>query len=862
MHLDKITALYEQRFKETDPAKRTQLFEQIGLESAEAAKYAIPNELDRFYSAIGGRHLNAHTSHEETVYKVSVPSNRFEQWAALEAERFRQPILRLFQPELEVVYEEKNRSLDHKFSILNDAVNKRVFRNHAYGQQTTIGTSEHLKNPSLANIGAYYKRHYVPANMALFISGDIDPDAALDIIEEHFSSWPQGPVPAPPTWKEEPLTEVERVEVPYPGEEFVLLAFRTDSKTSADAEALKLLDMILDNSTAGLINLNLNQKQKVRQAGSFPMLLNDAGVQYLWGMPKEGQTLAQVEALLIEQLRTIQRGEFDEWILEAIVLDYRKSEARKLEDNRSRVSMMREAFLSFREWKESSAEIARMREVTKDDIVRVAKQYFSTGYVAGYRKDGKHSVPAITKPKMPAVPIDPSRQSPFMKKMLSQKVPPIAPRFVDPTRDYATAKTGGVTVFAAKNPVNDLFSLSIAIPVGARHDKRLRLAQQLLEKSGAGKRTAGETAKEWYRLGTNFHVDVGDNETRITLSGLDERMDASLQLAEEALRTPNASADTLAMLVKIIGGQREDALKDQKTLEAALQNFSRYGAQSGYLARLPMAELAKLTPKNLSGAMSALLGYEHRVAYVGPREVADVVATLEKFHAPDKATKAAPEPFRFTMATPAKTEIRFIQTPMAQALVRIEQVDGVYDPKLIPEIELYNSYFGGGMNSIVFQELRESRALAYTARARYLTPSRAGDENVMQAQIGTQADKTVEAVIAFLELLDVLPESKERFTPARDSIVSGYQTSRVGFRHVIEQVWRWERLGLDVDPRRPWYSRVQSMGLDHVVAFQKSRLAGKPKLISIVGDGAKIGLEKLKALGTVIELKPTDVMTL
>ena len=80
---------------------------------------------------------------------MDIPANRLRQWVALEAERFVDPVFRMFQTELEVVYEEKNRSLDDKRRLLFDAVNKILYKNHPYGQQTTIGTVDHLKNPSL-----------------------------------------------------------------------------------------------------------------------------------------------------------------------------------------------------------------------------------------------------------------------------------------------------------------------------------------------------------------------------------------------------------------------------------------------------------------------------------------------------------------------------------------------------------------------------------------------------------------------------------------------------------------------------------------------------------------------------------------
>jgi len=114
--------------------------------------------------------------------------------------------------------------------------------------------------------------------------------------------------------------------VRYRGEEEVEIAFRTVPNGHPDKEALMLVDMILDNRTAGLINLNLNQAQAVQAAGSSPEFLNDYGSQRLWGVPKQGQTLEEVEQLLLDQIALVKAGEFEDWIIPAIVNDFKKTE--------------------------------------------------------------------------------------------------------------------------------------------------------------------------------------------------------------------------------------------------------------------------------------------------------------------------------------------------------------------------------------------------------------------------------------------------------------------------------------------------------------------------------------------------------
>ena len=98
--LRKISDLYEKRGAEKNESIRAKIYEEINLLSTEAAKLAIPNEMDRIYSDMGAKGLNAHTWHEETVYKVDLPANRLEHWAKIESERFANPVLRLFHTEV------------------------------------------------------------------------------------------------------------------------------------------------------------------------------------------------------------------------------------------------------------------------------------------------------------------------------------------------------------------------------------------------------------------------------------------------------------------------------------------------------------------------------------------------------------------------------------------------------------------------------------------------------------------------------------------------------------------------------------------------------------------------------------------
>ena len=859
VHLDRIEALYEQHFGETDPEKRAAIYAQINAENQLAAAYAIPNELDRLYTAMGERGLNAHTWVEETVYKVELPANRLAQWAKTEAERFHEPVFRLFQTELETVYEEKNRSLDNKGRVIRKAVQEQFYKVHPY-RVTTLGTVEHLKNPSLKRMYEFYHSYYVPNNMAIFISGDIDLDATIQLIEREFSLWERRELPPFPDYPEPALNQVERVEVQYPGEEYVLLAFRTAQRMHEDAEALQILDMILDNATAGLINLNLNQQQKVREAGSYPYLLNDYGAQYLWGIPKQGQTLEEVEALLLEQIALIKAGQFDDWIIPAIVTDFTKSVKQGQESNSSRVSFMRDSYLGFEEWSHAVRALDRMGKIDKRRIVEVANSYFNGGYVAGYRRDGEQDIPEIAKPPIDKIDIDASRQSAFFADIMAMPFAEIEPTYLVPERDFTTRElAGGNKLYYARNPLNDLFDFSIAIDIGSLAENRLPIARELLDKSGTARFTSEALKKEWYKLGTNFRMSVGDQETTISISGLDDNFAASLALLSELMRGPTTDDATLAELQAIIIDRRDDALKDHRTIHEALYRYHRLGDRAYYRRVLSNEEVRALERQELIDLLSGLLAYRQTLSYTGSQTIEDVQAILAQ-HYSLPASPVEPPPYQVLDFTqPEKTQIYFFDKEMAQALVRIEYVDVPYQAALEPAIELFNDYFYGGMAGIVFQEIREARALAYSVGALYFNGRDQADYNYMVGGMGTQADKTPEAVAAFVGLLDDMPASPERFASAQLSVLNKYRTERLGFRSVLGAVRGWERKGLASDPRAGRFVQIQASDLDEVLEFYRQHVEGRPKLISITGDKSKMDLEALAAQGEIVELGLGDL---
>ena len=849
--LRQISELYEQRAAEKNETKRDEIYRQINTLSTEASKLAIPNEMDRVYSDMGAKGLNAHTWHEETVYKIDLPANRLEHWAKIESERFAQPVFRLFHTELETVYEEKNRAIDNKHRLIYRAVNNLLFKVHPYGQQSTLGTVEHLKNPSIYAIEEFYSKHYVPQNMAICLSGDLDPEPTFAIIEKYFGKW-SGPeeLRPEPSWNEKPLEGREFVEVEYLGEEHVVLAFRTAPKHHEDYPALRLVDMILDNSVAGLINLDLVEKQKVRAAGCYPQNLNDFGAHYLYGTPKDGQSLETVEQLLLQQIDRVKKGDFEDWALQAVINDFKKRQKENYEKNDQRVELLRDTFLAFVDWNVTLNEISEMERVTKADIIRVANKYYGKDYVAGFRIDAQHDLPSIEKPAIDPLSIDPDKGSSFMEEVDQLAYEPLQPKFLVPEKDFSVREISpGIRLIHTFNPLNDLFNLEVRMDLGFDHQPMLSTAKRMLDRAGARKMSSEDLKVEWYKLGTDFGFGVQEHFCNFFINGLDENFLSSLQLAESHLLFPNSSEEIWNETKDIILSERDDEQKDPNALTHALAHFHRYGKNSRYLKRSSDTDLNNSTTSGLSELLKQAVESPRSILYFGPQSpdvveqwIRDSFLGVSPKH---KAAKVEPDRSLKTQ----KDQVYFLHKEMAQAQVRFEFSSGLLDESLTPSVQIFNEYFGGGMAGLVFQELREARALAYSAWARFFTPSRPDEENVMVGSIGCQADKTIDAMEAFIGLLKEMPVSNTRWSSAHASLLSAYRTNPITSRAIPKFVYDVDTLGLKIDPRESRFKNLSKAKIDGFEKFYQDKIKTKSILFSVVGDSTRIDMEALEKFG-------------
>ncbi|AZZ58586.1 insulinase family protein [Riemerella anatipestifer] len=860
VELDKIDALYEQYNKTTDEVKRKAIYRKIDSISGVAAKFAIANEYDKMMSAMGAQNTNAFTSFEQTVYTDDVPSSSLDKYLKVQAERFRNPILRIFHTELEAVYEEKNRSLDSDGSKVFETLFANLFKNHNYGKQTTIGTVEHLKNPSLVEIRKYFNTYYVPNNMGIIMSGDFNPDEVIKKIDQSFGYMKYSPVPKYTFSPETPTNQPIIKEIVGPDAEGLTMGFRLPGNKDKDVLLADLVGQILTNGKAGLLDLNLVKKQKLLSAGAFSFLLIDHGVLYISAKPTSGQSLEEVKDLVLNEIDNLKKGNFDDQLITSIVNNMKKMKIKDSENYGDRASVLMDAFTSELDWKDQVAYVNNLSKITKQQVVDFANKYLGNNYVAVLKRKGeKPESIKIEKPEITPVETNADKQSDFVKIVASMPSNSSKPVFLDYNKDLKKSKLAQAEVLYVPNQDNSLFRLMYRYKIGSLNDLKQSIASQYIQFLGTDKKSSEAISKEFYKIASSFKVSTGEEYTTVTIEGLQENFDQAVSLYEDLVLNAKPDETALTNLKARLMKGRKDAKLNKNAILQGLTSYATYGADNKFNYVLSDDELNKITADELVARIKQLNSYEQTIIYYGPEKLNVLVNKLSKLHKMP-STLAKPNPAKvFTQVKQDKNQVLFADYDMVQAETRWIRNTDLYDPNKTALVKVFNNYFGGGMGAIVFQTIRESKALAYSTFAYYVQPSKKEEKYTLLGYVGSQSDKFNEATASMNELLNKLPELPENLNLAKGQTKKDIETERITQDGIIFNYLETQRLGLKEDIRKVIYQTVDKINFADLKNFHQNYLANQPYTYAIVASKDKVKEEDMKKLGELKKLSLEEI---
>ena len=847
--LDEIEQRYEEYRTITDEATRKQKYHEIDSVSQLAAKYFIPNEYDKLMAAIGSEGSNAFTSNDVTCYVEDIPSNEIENWAKVQADRFQNMVIRGFHTELEAVYEEYNIGLSSDGNKQYEALLAKLFPTHPYGTQTTIGTQQHLKNPSITNIKNYFAKWYVPNNVAICMAGDFDPDKTLAILKKYFGEWKAGEDVTQPTFPElEPLTQSVDTTVVGLEAENIWLGWRSEKASSLQNDTLELVSAVLYNGKAGLLDIDLNQEMKVMDAGAFAEPMLDHGFFLLAGQPKEGQSLDEVKELLLGEINKLKCGDFDEDLLLSALNNKKLDDLRSLDHNSARVSKMLNAFINGIEWQQLVGQKDRLAKITKQELVDFAKRFFTEGYVAVYKRQGEDTTQKkIDKPAITPIPTNRDLVSQFVKDIQEAEVKPIEPQFLDYKKDLSFFTTQkGLPVIYKQNTENGLFELQFRYEFGQEDDNRYDVAANYIDYLGTDKLSAAQVKHQFYKMACNYAISVNADAITIGLSGLAEYMPDALALLEDLLHNAKVDEDAYQQMVGLILKNRQDQKSEQRSCFAMLGEYALYGPHNAMRDNMTEQQLRETNPQELLDLLKNISQYEHQVLYYGPIAEEKLDGCLSDLHHTEKDLKPVPEGKPYELQTITEPEIIIAPYDAKNIYMRMFVNEGRQtNLDEHATIELFNEYFGGGMNGVVFQEMREARGLAYNAMAYYLTPAKKGQPEYFLTHIITQNDKMMDCVKQFREILDKMPASEAAFQIAKDALTKRLASQRTTKFGVIRAYISDKRQGFDFDVDKKIYEDLQNLTLQDIEGFEQSNIAGKTGRYVILGNEKELDMASL-----------------
>ncbi len=860
--LDSISKLYENLSKTKSEDERLIIQKEINRISIKASEFAIPNELDKLLKQMGGLDINAFTNEDYTAYYNSFPPNQINRWLELYSHRFQKPVFRLFQSELETVYEEKNISMDDPFENVFEEIAKNVYKKHPYGQQTVLGKVEHLKNPSLQKMYDFFNTYYVANNMVLALSGDFDSEIVMPIIEKTFGKLNSGQIPVFPDYKEAPFNERELVEKKLTPIKLGAIVFRSPKQGHEDNLTFEMaLETLYNYEETGYLN-KLRDEGKLMEAGLFEIGNIDYGATAIYFIPKLiGQKLDAAEKIIINQIEKLKKGEFSNLYVEALKINKQKEISYKWESNEDRALEMVEAFMQEKNWKDYYENYEAVETISKDDIVQVANKYFGNNYLSFHSKMGSPKKEKLDKPDYRPQLSNNNISSSYSKKLLEIEPFEYESKYVDFEKDIEkTSISDNFSIIKTKNPFNNVFDLEIKFGVGLYKIPEIRFLGSYLSLLGTDKYSVAELKEAFHELGSTYYFNATENTVSLIISGIESNLEKILVLSEQLINNLVFDESKVSQTIEEFKTQRKLNLEQPIFLAQTLNEYALLGNKAPRLRELKKKEIKKLKAERLKNAFNNILNYEKTIHFVGNTELSELKLLCDKY-LNQKKNLIDKEPLVILgRQKPNKNKIYILNNKKSIQSHIVFNIEGSERSNSKAYFSnAFNSYFGNDMSSIVFQEIREFRSLAYATFANYNLAPKEGENNFFLGYVGCQADKTIESVKVMTDLIVNMPEKPERIEMIKSSLIESSKTSKPGFRDLIETTESWKRQGFQNDPNKLFLKQYSDLSFDSIVDFYKAEIQNKPMIITIVGDVSRFNIDQLKSYGEIIMVKQSDL---
>ena len=876
LYLDSISQAYDRLQAAANDNERHAIQLEINRLSIAASQYAIPNEVDAILQHMGCTGLNAGTSYDYTVYYNTLPSNQLSNWMDVYVERFRNPVFRLFQSELEAIYEEKNMYDNQQMQAFARNVFTQSFGDHPYSRDV-IGLAQHLKNPQPSQMQRFFDTYYVANNMTLILVGDFKTAEAKRLIRDKFSIWPSRPLPQQPTYQLPDFAKQKIVNVRQTPIKAGLMIFPGVPNGHPDKLALDMLSSILGGNT-GLLSRAATQGRFL-MAQHMPLSLQDAGSNAIIYIPNLlFQSHAKAEQVVWDCLDSIKQGRFSDDLIEGIKISSyagRQEMVEGISQISSLLLQLETQGSSFQQWQQ---DIRRWMSLTREDIIDVANKYFDRDHCTLVRsKTGFPAGQPAVKPDWDHLePANKDASSSFARMIAANQPDPIQPQVIDFNRDINIQPINPhYKLYSVPNPYNDIFNLSLIFNYGTLDNPDINRAINYMEQLGVDSLDLQDFNQQLNLYGAHLSLYSGSAYSTLSISGLEQHLDSILALCHRWLTHPRHDEKQLDIMIDELKSAKKTVKNDADSWFSALDDYvtlgdpaTHPGSGSSFLRETPYKQWAKRSGQDLHNEVLQIFsrnGYVYFSGNTDPTTLADKLCHYALI--PDSAADfprraykeiqySSPQLFYATNKKFLQSNIK-IYVPSTNFDTSMVKPDGSPSDQAVAAI--FNEYFGAGMNSVIFQEIREFRSLGYSTRGRFSYNDLNLNPAFTYVFLGTQCDKTLEGVQALRDLLVDFPERPEKLQPAIQNSVITRNTNYITFRSLPANVCPWtEVLHWQHDRRAELTEQISRITLDDLRAFHTKYIKGRPLVAVIVGNAKKFDPDAVaRLLGP--DVKPVKV---
>ena len=863
---DSIIALYDQYSEATDPKVREELATQINECSMRQAKISSLEDFFVLLDLIGAEGVNAYTSYDLTAYHNSFPAAEMYRWLTIFSDRLIDPVFRTFQAELENVFEEYNMYANDPSSQVRKQLYADIFKGSPY-ERDVIGLPEHLKNPRLSKLIEFYETWYVPNNMALIIVGDFDTETTKPMIAETFGRLEPKELPERPSYPEVSFEGNPSKHYKLGYNPQVAWIYNGVKEGDEDQDVLDFVCALLYNGEIGLLD-KINTKGDVSQAYAYSDARRNSGRIIIAAVPYYDANQQMFEsdkathAIVMKEIEKIKRGEIDDALIANVKRLYAQSEKVSEESPSTKMNALVDAFTYGKPIDDIFTQNEKIQNLTKEEIARVAKKYFDAPYMTISFDEDDKTPKAKPLPKPNIKPVEPSHEeTPYAKAFKQLPKAEMKQTFNDFNDVQIIKIDENITLHYTPNTKNDVFSLALQYGVGEHEMPLLPYATMLMNDAGVmgEKPLKGEDFKvQLAELGAYVSYGCDDSYFTVSTSGEDGNMNKIMNMITRQLLMPYLEQKQLDAVKGSEFFSRLSRQKRTAVQKSALLQYALYGQKSSYLDEVKFIDVWNLDGVQVQRLVASARTYALDVYYCGSLTPEQLIAELPL----TEGMQASTSPFVQDRVTYDKPTVLFLPNSNVQQADLYFYINGrPYDIASDVQSDAFNQYMSGGFTGLIMYEIREKRSMAYTAYGVDATPILPGKNCYFYGYVGTQSDKVVDAISAYMDILNDMPIDSTNMEALRASLRQAGQTAKPSMRRKSMVYEYWQRLGYTDDPARINAAAIDALTIEDIQAFYEQNIKGKPVTIILMGDPKKIDLKAIeKKMGCkVTKLSPAKI---